>query len=105
MAGYVLTPTAQGDLREIRSYLADAPEAIRERVIAELLATCQQAAQFPESGRVEAELPRQEGKVTRSLLCFPYRIFYYPETLPLQIFAVIHGRRDPIQVLKQSVRR
>jgi plasmid stabilization system protein ParE len=99
MADYILTPTAQRDLQVIREYLAGAPGPIRERVIDELTQTFRQAALFPDTGRPEAELPRPH-VITRSLLRYPYRIFYYPETSPTEIFAIIHGRRDPPTVLK-----
>jgi len=100
MAGYVLTPTARRDLREIRQYLAGAPQPIRDRVIDRLIETFQQASDFPDSGRPEPELPRTAGAVSRSLLRYPYRIFYYPEASPVRIFAILHGKRDPLTVLK-----
>jgi plasmid stabilization system protein ParE len=91
MADYILTPTAQRDLQGIRDYLAGAPLQIRERVIDSLIATFRQAVLFPSSGRPEPELQRVAA-VPRSLLRYPYRVFYYPETSPLEIFAVIHGK-------------
>jgi plasmid stabilization system protein ParE len=100
MAEYILVPTAQRHLGEIRDYLADAPPVIRNRVIDQIIEACQQAADFPYSGLSESESIRREGKVTRSLLRYPYRIFYHPETSPLQIFAVIHGKRDTVRILK-----
>jgi plasmid stabilization system protein ParE len=100
MAEYILVPTAQRHLGEIRDYLAEAPPAIRNRVIDQIIQTCQQAADFPFSGLSEQELIRRDGKLTRSLLRYPYRIFYHPETSPLEIFAVIHGKRDTLRVLK-----
>jgi len=99
MADYILTPTAQRDLQDIRDYLAGAPRQIRERVIDSLIGTFRQAALFPNSGRPEPELQRVAA-VTRSLLRYPYRVFYYPETSPLEIFAVIHGKRDPLAILR-----
>jgi len=100
MAEYILVPTAQRHLGEIRDYLAEAPVVIRNRVIDQIMETCQQAADFPYSGLSETVRLRHDGKATRSLLRYPYRIFYHPETSPIQIFAVIHGRRDPIRVLR-----
>jgi plasmid stabilization system protein ParE len=100
MADYILTPTAHHDLQDIRDYLAGAPRQIRDRVIDSLIRTFRQAALFPDSGRPEPELQRA-ATVTRSLLRYPYRVFCYPETSPLAIFAVIHGKRDPITVLKE----
>ncbi len=100
MAEYILVPTAQRHLGEIRDYLAEAPQDIRNRVIDQIIETCQQAADFPYSGLSESVRRRHDGKITRSLLRYPYRIFYHPETSPLQIFAVIHGKRDSIKVLR-----
>jgi plasmid stabilization system protein ParE len=99
MSAYVLTPKARRHLEEIREYLGVAQESIRHREVDRLLATFAQAAQFPFSGRKEPELKRQAVE-PRSLLCKPYRVFYYPETFPLAIFAIIHGKRDPVAVLK-----
>jgi plasmid stabilization system protein ParE len=100
MADYILVPTAQRHLGEVRDYLADAPQDIRNRVIDQIMETCQQAADFPYSGLSERERLRHEGKATRSLLRYPYRVFYHPETSPLQIFAIIHGKLDRTRVLK-----
>jgi plasmid stabilization system protein ParE len=102
MAEFILTPTAQRHLRSIRDYLADAPEEIRNRVIAELTQTFWQAVRFPESGRLEPELMRANGETPRSLLCYPYRVFYYPDSSPRIIYAVIHGKRDPVALLRRG---
>jgi len=100
MAEYFLTPAARSDLAEIRAYLSAAPEAIRSREIDRLEAAFTHAVRFRFIGRHEPELKRRLGQ-TRSLLSGPYRIYYYPESLPLEIIAVIHGKRDPIAVLKR----
>ncbi len=99
MAGYVLSRTARRHLNEIRDYLAAAPEHTRNREIDKLLACFAQAAEFPFSGRSEPEV-RMSAHEPRSLLSFPYRVYYYPDTSPLQIFAIRHGKRKPPSTLR-----
>ncbi len=99
MVRYILTRMARNHLREVREYLAVAPAHVREREINKLLACFAQATEFPFSGRSEPEV-RTGTNNPRSLLSYPYRIYYYPETSPLEIFAIRHGRRKTPVSLK-----
>ena len=95
---YVLAPQAALDLVEIWRYIkeqssvtiADRVEsAIRERMLF--------LAGTPGAGHRRMDLTEQ------SVTFFPvysYLIVYRPETNPLQIVSILHGRRDVEQILK-----
>ena len=96
--GYVLAPQAALDLVEIWRYvkeqtsltMADRVEfAIRER-IAFLAGT-------PGAGHRRKDLTDEDVKF---FPVYSYLIVYRPETKPLQIASVLHGRRDVEEILK-----
>jgi plasmid stabilization system protein ParE len=70
------------------------------RVEAEIVATCRRLAKRPLIGTKRQDitsLPVRFWTVTK----FPnYVIVYRPETVPLQVVAVMHGRRDLKEVLE-----
>jgi plasmid stabilization system protein ParE len=72
-----------------------------ERVEMEILATCHRLAKHPRMGRKRQDvtmLPVRFWTMTK----FPnYVIVYRPETNPLQVVAVLHGKRDLKEVLKE----
>ncbi len=91
---FVLTPRAVADLDAIWSYIAeDNPEAA-DRVEAAILAACSGLARHPLMGtrrREITELPVRFWAVTR----FPnFVVVYRPEFRPLQVIAVLHGKRN-----------
>src|SRR5271165_5675406 len=88
------TPQATEDLDTIWWVSAeDSPDAAN-RVEMEILATCQRLAQHPRMGSKRQDitpLPVRFWTVTE----FPnYVIVYRPETVPLHVVAVVHGKRD-----------
>jgi addiction module RelE/StbE family toxin len=92
MSGYVLHPEAFADLDEIREFIAqDNPDAAG-RLMDEFFAAFQSLAQFPASGHLRPDLT---GRSLRFLVVRQYLIVYAPESQPLQILAVLHGRRNP----------
>ncbi|MFZ3200308.1 MAG: type II toxin-antitoxin system RelE/ParE family toxin [Candidatus Acidiferrales bacterium] len=97
-ARYLLAPQAALDLFEIWRYikeqtsvrLADRVEsAIRERM-AFLAGT-------PGAGHHRKDLTDEDVKF---FPVYSYLIVYRPETKPLQIASILHGRRDVEQILK-----
>lgn len=94
MPGYALSRSARRELDGIREYLAPAPEAIRQRQIDRLQETFRLIAEFRQCGRREPALRSLTGEV-RSFLSFPYRIYYLPQTDPVQIVSIRHGRLEP----------
>ena len=98
-APFQFTPLATEDLDAIWWFIAeDNPEAA-DRVEMEIVATCRRLAKHPRMGTKRRDitpLPLRFWTVTR----FPnYVIVYRPETVPLQVVAVLHGKRDLKEVL------
>jgi plasmid stabilization system protein ParE len=100
-ARYVLAPQAALDVFEIWDYLkeqtgitiADRVEsAIREK-IAFLAAT-------PGVGHRRKDLTDADVKF---FAVYSYLIVYRPDTTPLQIVSILHGRRDMGQILKDRL--
>jgi antitoxin ParD1/3/4/toxin ParE1/3/4 len=98
---YVLSPEAAEDLAAVWRYIrnessiemADRVEAvIREKIL--LL------AQMPGAGHWRRDLTDEPVKF---LPVYSYLIVYRPETKPLQIVCILHGRRDVAEALKKRV--
>ena len=96
---YVLAPEAARDLVQIWRYIksqsslemADRVESvIREKIV--LL------AKNPGAGHWRKDLTDQ---AARFLPVYSYLIVYRPETKPLQVVAILHGRREVERVMKQ----
>jgi plasmid stabilization system protein ParE len=91
---FQLTPRALNDLDEIWSFIvADSIEAAN-RVESAILAACNTLARNPRLGSKRIEItsePVRFWTVSR----FPnFIVVYRPETTPLQVVAVLHGRRN-----------
>ena len=96
-----LTPQAIKDLDAIWLTIAEDSRDAAERVEMEILATCHRLARHPRMGTKRQDItvpPVRFWTVTK----FPnYVIVYRPETVPLQVVAVLHGRRDLRDVLEK----
>ena len=96
MSRFVLTPAAEGDLLKIIEYLeGDNPNAIL-KVVDALDEAMQRLAENPGIGHVRPDLT---GEDVRFWPVFKYLVVYRPETKPLEIVRVLHGRRDIERVL------
>ena len=98
---YILAPQAAADLAEIWRYIKDQSSTgmadhvefvIREKFV--LL------AQTPEAGHRRGNLTDQNVKF---FPVYSYLIVYRPETKPLQIVSILHGRSDVEQILKDRL--
>lgn len=91
---YLLTPRALNDLDAIWNYIAQDSEDAASRVESAIFAACESLARHPLLGNRHTEitsLPVRFWVVTR----YPnFIIVYRPETRPLQIISVVHGKRD-----------
>jgi plasmid stabilization system protein ParE len=71
-----------------------------DRVENEILSTCLRLAQYPRMGTKRKDithLPVRFWSATK----FPnYVVIYRPETVPLQVIAILHGKRDLKQTLE-----
>jgi plasmid stabilization system protein ParE len=104
MSVYALTPLAKVDIFEIWSYIAadSNSEQTANRVEQAIYDACSFVAEAPLRGHFRSDLtsrPLRFWTLTR----YPnYTVVYRPETSPLQVVAVLHGKRDIPRVLKRS---
>jgi plasmid stabilization system protein ParE len=101
MSAYVLTPLAGADLFDIWAYIAENSEIAAERVEQAIYDACGLLAETPLRGHTPPDLtPR--GLRFWTLSRYPnYTVVYRPDTAPLQIVAVLHGKRNIRRVIKQ----
>jgi plasmid stabilization system protein ParE len=98
-APFQLTPQAREDLDAIWWFIADENLEAAERVEIEIIATCHRLARHPRMGTKRQDIT---GLPVRfwSVRKFPnYVIVYRPETIPLQVVAILHGKRDLKEIL------
>ena len=97
---FQFTPQAAEDLDAIWWIIAEDNWEAADRVELEILATCHRLAKHPRIGTRRQDitpLPVRFWTVTK----FPnYVIVYRPETAPLQVIAVLHGKRDLKEALE-----
>ena len=92
MSGFALHPEAYDDIDEIRAYIAeDSPEAA-DRMVNEIFDRLRQITRFPDQGFRRSHFVSPS---LRFVTVRDYLIAYAPETNPLWVVAVIHGRRSP----------
>jgi plasmid stabilization system protein ParE len=93
-AAFQFTPKATEDLDAIWWFIAEENRDAADRVELEIVATCGRLAKHPRIGTKRQDitaLPVRFWTVTK----FPnYVIVYRPDTAPLQVVAVLHGKRD-----------
>jgi plasmid stabilization system protein ParE len=101
MSAYVLTPLAKADIFDIWCYIANDSEDAANRVEQAIYDACAFVAESPARGHRRTDLTnRSLGFWT--LTRYPnYAVVYRPETVPLQVVAVLHGKRNIHQVLEQ----
>lgn len=104
MSVYALTPLAKADIFEIWSYIAadGDSELTANRVEQAIYDACAFVAEAPMRGHTRSDLtsrPLRFWTLTR----YPsYSVVYRPETVPLEVVAVLHGKRNIRRVLKRS---
>lgn len=93
-SAYRFTPRALDDLDDIWDYIAKDSVDAANRVESAIFSACDSLATHPSLGSRRSEitpLPVRFWVVTR----YPnFIVVYRPETKPLQIVAVLHGKRD-----------
>ena len=100
-ARYVLSPQAAIDLVEIWSHLSEnTGTTVADRVEGAILDQIAFVAMRPGVGHVRPDLTNLNVKF---FPVYSYLIVYRPDTKPLQIAAVIHGRRDLQEILKDRL--
>lgn len=92
MSGYTLHPEAFSDLDEIRAYIAEDNPDAADRLITEIFDAMRVLVRFPYQGHRRSNL---SSRPLRFALVREYLIAYAPDTVPLRVLAVFHGRRSP----------
>ena len=97
---YILTPLAKADIFQIWSFIAHDNEDAADRVERAIYDACAFVAEAPMRGHSRSDLttrPLRFWTVTR----YPnYVIVYRPATNPLEVIAVVHGKRNIRRRLK-----
>ncbi len=98
MNAFRLSPEASQDLTEIFEYIAQDNADAAERVRVELLEAMRGLAKMPGKGH------RREDLTNRDVLFWlvrSYHIIYPAGTRPLEIVAVLHGKRNIRRILRE----
>jgi plasmid stabilization system protein ParE len=101
MNNYVLTPLAQADIFYIWSYIASDNEDAAERVENAIFDACSFVATNPLSGRRRPNISKRPVLFWTLTRYRNYLVVYRPDTTPVEIIAVLHGKRDLRRMLKQ----
>ena len=100
MSKYALTPLAKTDIFDIWSYVAEDSETAADRVEQAIYEACIFVAEAPMSGHSRPDLTNRSVRFW-TLTRYPnYTIVYRPETTPLQVVAVLHGKRNARRLLR-----
>lgn len=94
----MLSPEAEDDIWSIWQYLAlEAGLTVANRVEATILDKIAFLAKMPDIGHWRRDLTDEPVKF---FAVYSYLIVYRAETRPLQVVAILHGRRDVAELLK-----
>lgn len=100
MSAYALTPLAKADIFDIWGYIAENSEDAANRVEQAIYNACALLAEGPLRGHARPDLTPRPLRFW-TLNRYPnYTIVYRPDTAPLQIIAILHGRRNLRRILK-----
>lgn len=95
---YVLAPEAAQDLVDIWRYVKEQSNvAISDRVEHTIRERIAFISGNPGAGHWRRDLT---GEQVKFFSVYSYLIVYRPETKPLQVVSVLHGRRDVERILK-----
>ncbi len=101
MSTYALTPLAKTDIFDIWSYIAQDSEETANCVEQAIYDAWVFVAEAPLRGHSRPDLttrPLRFWTLTR----YPnYTLVYRPQTAPLQVVAVLHGKRNMRRILQQ----
>lgn len=99
MAGYVLTPEARDDLREIRDYLvSQGGRRLARYVLQDITGAFRLLASRSGIGHLRQDLTPLPVKFWP---VFSYLIVYDPAAQPIAIVRVLHGRQDLQAILSR----
>src|SRR5690242_12734234 len=101
MRAYALTPLAKADIFDIWAHIAEDSEDAANRVEQAIFEACEFVAGASLRGHSRSDLTRRLLRFW-TLTRYPnFTIVYRPDTTPLQVVAVLHGKRNIGRVLMQ----
>ena len=101
MSGYVLTPLAKADIFDIWSHIANDSQDAADRVEQAIFDACSFIAEAPMRGHSRPDLTARPLRFWTPSRYPNYAIVYRPEKAPLEIIAVMHGKRNILRIKKQ----
>ena len=101
MSAYVLTPQAKADIFTIWRFIAQDDEISAERVEQAIYEACAFVAESPMHGHSRADLTNRQLRFWTLTRDQNYAVVYRPATVPLEVVAVLHGKRHLRRILKQ----
>jgi plasmid stabilization system protein ParE len=103
VSDYALTPLAKADVFEIWSYIAADSTNAADRVEQAIYDACAFVAEGPMRGHIRPDLTPRSLRFW-TLTRYPnYAVVYRPEAAPVQVVAVLHGKRNIGRVLKERL--
>lgn len=103
MTSYILTPLAKADIFSIWSHISDNSEGAADRVEQAIYDACAFVAAEPMRGHTRQHLTSRPLRFWTLTRHPNYTVAYRPATVPLQIVAVLHGKRNIPRLLKQRL--
>jgi antitoxin ParD1/3/4 len=98
MSRYILAPQAAQDLIDIWRYIKEQSSVtIADRVERTIRDRMGFLSSHPRAGHWRRDMTSQNVKF---FSVYSYLIVYKPDTKPLQIVSILHGRRDVEKILK-----
>ena len=95
-----LTPEATADLDGIWWFIAEGSKEAADRVETEIVAACRRLVNHPRMGTKRQDITRLPVRFW-TITKFPNNVIVYrPETVPLQVIAILHGKRDLKEILE-----
>ncbi len=98
MKRFVLSSSAELDLKDIWSYIAHDNEEAASRVVEKIRDAIRTLAAIPRMGRRYPDLPNRQLRVWP---VYSYLVIYEPDAKPLKVVRIIHGARDIPAVLER----
>lgn len=100
---FELTPQAADDLDAIWWFIAGDSREAADRVEREVIATCRRLARFPLAGSRRPDITDLPVRF-RVVRKYPsYLIVYRPDTIPIQVIGILHGKQNIAGVLEGRV--
>jgi len=103
MSAYALTPLAKADIFDIWRYIGRDSEAAADRVEQAIYDACPFVAEAPLRGHPRPDLTSRSLRFW-TLTRYPnYTVVYRAEAPPIQVVAVLHGKRNMRRTLTQRL--